>query len=337
MEFALSEDQVLLQRSVEGQLQSTGPLEKVREAAAGDASARRAAGEGLAELGVAGLLVGEAQGGLGLGLLEAALVQESLGRHVSPAPFLAGSVMAVSGLRALPPGGDRDAGAGVTAGPDGRLSGIALFALEAEAASHVLVGDAAGGLHMVEADAPGLARTEMRTIDRTRKLHELRFDGVAAQRLDAGNDAPVGAMVQAGRMMLAADTLGAAQRMLEKAVDYAGERKQFDRVIASFQAVKHMCADMAAEIEPARGLVWMAAHGLDEGDADGPLMALLAKSHLAETGTFIARTATEVHGGMGFTDLMGLHFWFKRIGMNRQLLGGPERVRAEAARLQGWA
>ena len=66
-------------------------------------------------------------------------------------------------------------------------------------------------------------------------------------------------------------------------------------------------------------------------------MSLLAKSHISEVGQFVARTATEVHGGMGFTDLLGLHYWFKRIGANRQLLGGPERLRAEAATLQGWA
>ena len=65
-------------------------------------------------------------------------------------------------------------------------------------------------------------------------------------------------------------------------------------------------------------------------------MACLAKSHMQEVGKFVARTATEVHGGMGFTDLLGLHYWFKRIGANRQLLGGPEKLRAEAAELQGW-
>lgn len=65
-------------------------------------------------------------------------------------------------------------------------------------------------------------------------------------------------------------------------------------------------------------------------------MACHAKAHLAEVGRFVARTATEVHGGMGFTDLMGLHYWFKRIGVNRQLLGSPERVREDAARVQGW-
>ncbi len=133
--------------------------------------------------------------------------------------------------------------------------------------------------------------------------------------------------------MLAADTLGAGQTMLDKAVAYAKERKQFGRVIGSFQAVKHLCAEMAAELEPARALVWYAAYAFDDAPDEAPLMAAHAKAHLSEIGRFVARTATEVHGGIGITDLLGLHYWFKRIGLNRQLLGGPERVREQAAQI----
>ena len=135
--------------------------------------------------------------------------------------------------------------------------------------------------------------------------------------------------------MLAADTLGAAQNMLDQAVAYAKEREQFNRPIGSFQAVKHMCAEMAAHLEPCRALVWYAAHALDELPDESTLTACHTKAHLAEVGKFVAKTATEVHGGMGFTDLLGLHYWFKRIGFNRQMLGAPELVREEAARIQG--
>ncbi|MCY1359267.1 pimeloyl-CoA dehydrogenase, small subunit [compost metagenome] len=106
-------------------------------------------------------------------------------------------------------------------------------------------------------------------------------------------------------------------------------------MIGSFQAVKHLCAEMAAALEPGRALVWYAAHAFDALPEEAALLAAHAKSHLSETGTFVARTATEVHGGMGITDLLGLHYWFKRIGFNRQLLGGPERVRHLAAEMQG--
>src|SRR3546814_14578733 len=116
-------------------------------------------------------------------------------------------------------------------------------------------------------------------------------------------------------------------------LDYAGQREQFGRLIGSFQAVKHMCAEMAARHEPCRSLVWYAAHAFDAVPNEASLVACHAKSHTAEVHRFVARTSTEVHGGMGFTDLLGLHYWFKRIGFDRQVLGGPEAVRAEAAAL----
>ena len=151
-----------------------------------------------------------------------------------------------------------------------------------------------------------------------------------------GASAACGRMLDAARVALAADTLGASERALELAVAYALQRKQFERVIGSFQAVKHLCAEMVAELEPARSLVWYAAHAFDAAPEEASRMALHAKAHLSEIGPFIVRTATEVHGGIGFTDEQNLHYWFKRVGVNRQLLGSPEALREQAARLQGW-
>ena len=171
----------------------------------------------------------------------------------------------------------------------------------------------------------------------TRGLCRLQFDNTRGELLPGSSEDPNVAkqLIDLARIMLAADTLGAAQEMLDQAIAYAMQRKQFNRVIASFQAVKHMCAEMAAEIEPSRSLVWYAAHAFETIPNEARLTACHAKAHLAETGTFVARTATVVHGGMGFTDLLGLHYWFKRIGYNRQLFGGPELVREEAAKVQG--
>ena len=152
-----------------------------------------------------------------------------------------------------------------------------------------------------------------------------------------GDREPLLTTIDVGRVILAADTLGAAQTMLDKAGDYAKERRQFNRVIGSFQAVKHMCSEMAAELEPCRSLLWYAAHAYTAIPEEGRLMACHAKAHLSEVGKSVARKSTEVHGGMGITDLLGLHYWFKRIGFNRQLLGAPELVREEAVRVQEWA
>ena len=142
--------------------------------------------------------------------------------------------------------------------------------------------------------------------------------------------------IDVGRIALAADLLGASQKMINKAVEYSLERKQFERVIGSFQAVKHMCAEMVAELEPCRSLIWYAAYSQDFIEDEARLLSCHAKAHLSEVGQDIARVSTQVFGGMGFTDLLGMDYWFKRIGLSRQILGGPEKVRQEAALIQGF-
>lgn len=355
MQFDLSDEQAMLQDTVHRFLAEAGGLARVRTfAAAGEARA----GDlivGLAQLGVTGLLIAEEHGGSGLTLLDAALAAEVLGRHAAPAPFIGTAVMAPLAIQQagsasqrsqwLPRLADGSVIAGVAlsehsgaredAGIErrgGRLFGRALFAVDYEADVYV-VADRTGGLSLVDAEAAGLTRTRLTTIDATRPTGELRFDGAEAEPLEGANPALIRELIDAGRVMYAADTLGAAQEMLDRAVAYAAERRQFGRPIGSFQAVKHMCAEMAAALEPCRALVWYAGHALDALPAEASLTACHAKAHLAEVGTMVARTATEVHGGMGFTDLVGLHYWFKRIGFNRQMLGGPQRVREEAARL----
>ncbi len=362
MEFALSEDQRLLADSITAFLAETTPLDEVRKVAGDHNQAlKQSMTEGLAALGVNQILVPEDHGGLGLAALDAALVQEALGFAAAPIAFT-GTMMA---SRAIAEAATEDQkadwfskiangevrfgialtervnvreGAGLSE-DGGKLSGKALFAMDCDDATHIVTADQTGALYIVAAGAAGLTRKDLPNIDRTRMMSELLFDGVDAVRLD-GENAPGNAaarVVELGRVLLAADTLGAMQNMLDQAVEYAGGREQFGRVIGSFQAVKHLCAEMAAEVEPLRALVWHAAHAIDTDPEEGPLLACLAKSLSADSGQFVARTSTEVHGGMGFTDLVGLHYWFKRIGLNRQLLGGPERVRADAAKLQGWA
>jgi alkylation response protein AidB-like acyl-CoA dehydrogenase len=198
-----------------------------------------------------------------------------------------------------------------------------------------LVADENHALYLVEADASGLKRQSLTTIDKTRQVGELVFDNVPADMLPGSSDPDVcRRIIDAGRIVLAADTLGAAQTMVARAVAYSKERVQFGRAIGSFQAVKHMCAEMAAGLEPCRAMVWYAAYAFDQIPDEARLTVCHAKAHLSEVAKFVARTATEVHGGVGFTAELGLHLWFKRIGANRQLLGGPERLREEAAQLQ---
>ncbi len=359
MEFALNEEQRMLQESVRGYLEASCPLDRVRAAAEAGDTRPADLWDGLVELGVHAIVVPEEYGGVGLGHLEAALVAECLGGAVAPAPYVGSSVMAplalalagsdgqkdewlpriarggtVFGVGVTEQIGSRESG-GVTAN-SGRLTGKAMFVLDGADADMLLIADDTGALHITPAADADMRR--LPTIDRTRSTSEVRLEATPADVLPDSTDsgAPLLAAIDAGRTMLAADTLGAAQSMLDQAVAYAKERRQFNRVIGSFQAVKHLCAEMASALEPCRSLVWYAAHAARAIPDESRLMACQAKAHLAEVGRFVARTATEVHGGMGFTDLLGLHYWFKRIGLDRQLLGAPEIVREEAAKVQGW-
>jgi alkylation response protein AidB-like acyl-CoA dehydrogenase len=307
---------------------------------------------------VPGLVIAEQHGGVGLTTLDAATVAQTLGHAIAPVPFIATAVMVpraiaragsaqqqaewlprlaageiIAGVAVSEAASGAREGAQVTV-RGGKLHGKTLFVVDYEADLY-LVADDEYRLYLVDAAAKGLTRRALSTIDATRHIGELSLDGVAAQLLPGSEDgAALADILDVGRVLLAADTLGAAQNMLDQAVAYSLTRVQFGRPIGSFQAVKHMCAEMAADLEPCQSLVWYAAHAVDAIEGEARVTACHAKAHVAEVGKFVAKTATEVHGGMGFTDLLGLHYWFKRIGLNRQLLGSPERLRDEAARLQ---
>ncbi len=363
MDFALSEEQTLLAASLRRFLAAECPVTRVRELVAERPGHDGGVWKSLCELGVAGLLVPEAHGGSGLGMLDAAVAAESLAWGVAPGPFLGSAVMAPVALREagsaeqqarwlprLATGQcrfgvaanelvSRRDGAGVAL-RDGRLHGFALMVIDGIDADQLLVPvDEGRSLARIDAHAAGVATTALKTIDRTRGFAELKLDGARVEEW-IGEPGRAGdachRMLDAARVALAADILGASERALELAVAYALQRKQFERVIGSFQAVKHLCAEMVAELEPARSLVWYAAHAFDAVPEEASRMALHAKAHLSEIGPFIVRTATEVHGGIGFTDEQNLHYWFKRVGVSRHLLGSPEALREQAAQLQGW-
>ena len=219
-----------------------------------------------------------------------------------------------------------------------KVNGTSLFVMDCEFATHILLADEKGQLGIVDLNADGIENLNLTTIDKTRNLKEIVFKDAQIEILSAtiSDSSIADHVIDAGRIIIAADSIGASQIMIDKAVAYSKERKQFNRVIGSFQAVKHMCAEMTADLEPCYSLVWHAAHLFEEKTKESRLMACHAKSHVSEISQMVAKKATEVHGGMGFTDLLGLHFWFKRIGLNRQILGAPEIVREEAGKIQGF-
>jgi alkylation response protein AidB-like acyl-CoA dehydrogenase len=361
MDFGLTLEQRQFDDSLRAFLADHLPMERLRALAEPGIGYDAALWNNLAELGLHGLLVPERFGGAGLGVLDAALAAEALGHAAAPVPFLGSIVMATLGLtnsateaqqnEFLPliaagecrfavalPSLSGQTGAGSISVAGNRLSGRLAAVADGGAATHYMIYLPDGHAAVVAADSAGVSARLQRSVDRTRPVVDVTFDGATAERLDAAN-APLAAahrVLDAGRVVLAADTLGAAQRMFDSAVAFAKERVQFGRVIGSFQGLKYTLAECVTALEPCRSMVWYAAYAQDALPDDARLTACQAKAHVGDVGRDIARLATEVHGGMGFTDLLGLHYWFKRISFNRQMLGGPERCREEAAKLQGW-
>ncbi len=361
MDFALTLEQRQFDDSLRDFLKDRLPMERLRMLADTANGFDESLWNGMIELGLPGLLVPERFGGAGLGVLDAAVAAEALGNAAAPLAFTGSMAMAPLAFTLCASQAQQDewlpqiaggevrfavayaglagqTGAASVTLDGGTLSGRIEGVMDASAATHYLVFGRDGVASVVSADDPGVSTSLRRSIDRTRPLMDVSFNGAVAERLDAANDplAAARTVLDAGRVVLAGDTLGAAQTMLDRAVAFAKERVQFGRVIGSFQGVKYMLADCVTALEPCRGMVWYAAYAQDALPDEARLTACHAKAHVSDVARDVARMTTEAHGGMGFTDLLGLHIWFKRIGFNRQILGTPERCREEAAQLQGW-
>ncbi len=361
MYFGLSEEQQSLENSIKRYLEDNASLDTIKAVAGGNKETAEKVHQGLIDLGISSLLVPEKYGGLELDMLFASVVSGALGSGTAPVPFTGTYVMAPLALSLagsevqkdywLPKiaGGEKIIGIGLSEFVGARedtaisfsndtLSGRALFIIDGKNADAFILSDKAGQLFIIDADDSGLTKIELTTVDKTRESMELVLKKVKTEILPGSekNQDVINKVIDAGRLMLSADSLGASQVMLDKAVAYSLERKQFGRQIGSFQAVKHMCAEMAAELEPCHAMVWHTAHCFDHIPEEARLMACHTKAHVSEVGKQVSRTAIEVHGGMGFTEELGLHYWFKRIGLNRQLLGSPELVREEAAKIQNF-
>ena len=361
MYFGLSEEQQSLEDNIKKYLEDNASLDTIKEVAGGDSAKAENIHKGLVELGISGLMVPEQYGGLELDMLFASVVSGALGTGTAPVPYAGAYVMAPMALSLggsesqketwLPKiaGGEAVVGIGISEYVGARedaaitfsndsISGRCLFVIDAKNADAYILANKAGELYLVDAKAKGISVTELVTVDKTRPSIELNLKSVKAELLPGSenNQEVINKVLDAGRLMLSADSVGASQVMLDKAVAYSLERKQFGRVIGSFQAVKHMCAEMAAELEPCHSMIWHAAHCYDHDPSQARLLACHTKAHVSEVAKQISKTSTEVHGGMGFTDELGLHYWFKRIGLNRQLLGSPELVREEAAKIQNF-
>jgi alkylation response protein AidB-like acyl-CoA dehydrogenase len=360
MRFSFSPEQEEFRAVLRRFLADRSPTSTVRRLMETPLGWERAEWQGLnRELGLTAVHIPEVHGGQGFGFGELGIVLEEAGRALFCAPLLATAMAACAILNAgtpeeqatLLPGiasgetiatlaaaeddGRWDAGATTltaTGGPDGwRLHGHKSFVLDGLGADLLVVPARAPGttgedglsLFTVAGSAPGLARRALRTMDPTRRLARLTFQDVPAAPLGAPG-AAAGTFARTMRqaaVCLANEMVGGAERLREDALAYAKLRFQFGRPIASFQSLKHKAADMLVDVELAKSAAYYAAAALDEGDAEAPMLASLAKACAAEAYLQTAIHAIQIHGGIGFTWDNDTHLWFKRAKSSEVLFG----------------
>ncbi|MEI8155277.1 MAG: acyl-CoA dehydrogenase [Burkholderiales bacterium] len=357
MDLALNDEQQLIVDSAVAFLDKSSTLTQVRSTSETGDGFDRALWQEVAAMGWCGVHLPEAAGGLGLGLVELALLQEQLGRHLACIPFLDSVVLAASLLRTLPGNEQTQALLGSIANGE-RVLALAMghpdvdqcltARANANGAGWVLQGHWPGVgsaqladalllpartalgeclLFLVPADAPSLSLEPLQALDATRRAADVRATDLqlpATACLARGPD-----LAQAWQrasclaaIALAAEQMGVAQACLDLTLAYTAQRQQFGKAIASFQAVKHRCAQMLVVLEQARSAVYGAAAMADTDPTTAVLLfhAAQARMEATQAALFCSREAIQLHGGMGFTWEFDPHLFLRRAQLSSQRL-----------------
>jgi acyl-CoA dehydrogenase len=317
----------------------------------------------LAAMGLLGLGIPESFGGAGAGAVELSVVMEAMGRALLCAPYLSTAVLAPQLLCALgdsaeqsdvlpriaagefiatvafaEAGSARPAATATTARADGsgwRLSGTKTYVLDATIAEriYVLAGDA---VYAVDAGAPGLQISPLSTVDQTRKQGRAVFDDTPARLVGPadGGSAALEQALDATSVALLGEQAGGAMHAMRMSADYAKTRFQFGRAIGSFQAIKHMCADMLLEAESALSAARHVAAAFDAGDPGRLVDLAAAQSYCSEAFVTVAANTIQVHGGIGFTWEHPAHLYLRRARTDAELFGDPAWHRERYVRLR---
>jgi alkylation response protein AidB-like acyl-CoA dehydrogenase len=374
LQFSFTSEQEEFRSVLRRFLQEKSPPSVVRRLMESDGGWERGGWVELnTQLGLTGVHIPEEFGGQGFGFVELGMVLEEMGRALLCAPYFSTTVLAataimnagtgaqqqallppialgetVATLAFTEPNGRWDAsGIETTASPDGggfRLDGVKSFVLDGHTADLIVVaarapgssGDDGLSLFTVPADAPGLSRRALKVLDPTRKLARLDFIGVDATLLGelGGGGAPLEKTLAQAAVCLASEMVGGAERLRLSALDYANQRMQFGRPIASFQSMKHKQADMLVDVELARSAAYAAAQAAAEDDPELPAIAALAKACVSDAYLQTAIHTIQIHGGIGFTWDNDTHLWFKRAKSSEVFLGDPAWHRERM--LQAW-
>lgn len=326
-----------------------------------------------AEMGLNGVLVPEAQGGLGLGHVEAGVVLEEIGRNLSPSPFLATAVAAVEALKGSAqadrwfPGivsGDTIAALAIDEGPKHRdriamtaeragngfrLNGAKRFVTHGHVADLLIVAARTAGsaedadgvtLFAVPRDAAGLEASPERLADSSLAAR-MTFDGVTVDadavigEVDGGRSG-LDRLLRAGRTGASAEMLGVAGGAMDMTVGYLKERKQFGTLIGSFQALQHRAAHLYSELEVARAAVLKAQQLLDAGSDEADEAVSVAKAMTGMATTLSVQEGVQMHGGIGMTDEYDIGFFMKRARVLAEMFGDTGFHADRLARAAGY-
>lgn len=358
--FAFTDEQEQFRASVRRFLKDKSPPAEVRrlmETAEGyDPAVWRALSD---ELALPGIHIPEEYGGAGFGMVELCLVTEELGRALLCAPYFSTAVLAANAiinagsaaqkqeflpaiangsktatLAVTEPNGDwSPRGIELTATAiDGsyRLKGVKSYVLDGHIADQLIVAAKVTkadriALFILEGNATGVERHLLKSMDPTRKIACLEFHDARAQllgSLEAGEQALLRTLDQAA-IALANEMVGGAQALFDSTIEYVKMRVQFGRVIGSFQAIKHRCADLLLELELAKSAAYYAAQAAAASDQEWPALANMAKAAASEAYLRAAIESIQFHGGIGFTWDNDTHLWFKRAKSSEVFLGQP--------------
>ena len=358
MDFTFSPEQEQLRESVRAFLGAEAPTEYVRRMAEhDDAGITPAVWDKIVELGWTALLVPEANGGLGLGIVDAVVVQEEMGRVPFPGPFFSSAILATLAARALglddklealATGRERGAVAVDEAGTgdplertrvraDGRgnsyrLDGVKPMVMDAHTADWVLVtARTREGLRTFCVERPDAQLTP--SLDITRKFARVAFDHAAARPVGPPGDQTAlwRRVLDDAAVLLAAEMTGVAEAANALALEYAQARVVFDQPLSKFQVTRHKAVDMLHHIEMARVGVHYAAWASDADAPDRESAAAMAKSYSAESANYVTAECIQIHGGVGYTWECDAHIYLRRAKVNDLLLGDQAWHRARVA------
>ncbi len=360
MPLYLDDDQTVLQDTIRDFVAEHAPVSHMRALRdADDATGfSRDLWKQFAEMGFTGILIGEDQGGLGLGHVEAGVVLEEIGRNLSPSPFLSTAVAAVEALKgtgqaerwfpgiiagktvaalAIDEGAKHRDTVGMTAERSGngfKLTGAKRFVTHGHTADLIIVAARTGGsaddkdgitLFAVPKDAAGLTASAERLADSSLAAR-LEFEGVEVDadavigEVDAGRT-PLDRLLRAGRTGASAELLGVGGGAMDMTIGYMKERKQFGTLIGSFQALQHRAAHLYSEMEVARAAVLKAQQLLDQGSDRADEAVSVAKAMTALATTLSVQEGIQMHGGIGMTDEYDIGFYMKRARVLAEMFG----------------